>query len=274
MWPSFLCEAYPFLRGATSCLEMMVLVAERFLFNLVNFNELDQLEFVEFCAGRAHLSREMLRQGFHQGASVDILFHPHHDMLSSKGLRTWFDMVVASRRKSLHWFATRCSSFVPLCISQSMRYEENSFYGDRSRPWVEQGNLQQEVTAMMMFFSFLLDCIPVLEQPTGSVLPKLPSLRNVLWFFDFKKTVTYMGSFAGPTSKPLQIWHPSSGPGSLFAAIARPRPDGLDNLASSGQSWDGSHTYTGNKEMLIQSEHYTPEFGACVAQIYEQIRAS
>ena len=211
MWPSFLCEAYPFLRGATSCLEMMVLVAERFLFNLVNFNELDQLEFVEFCAGRAHLSREMLRQGFHQGASVDILFHPHHDMLSSKGLRTWFDMVVASRRKSLHWFATRCSSFVPLCISQSMRYEENSFYGDRSRPWVEQGNLQQEVTAMMMFFSFLLDCIPVLEQPTGSVLPKLPSLRNVLWFFDFKKTVTYMGSFAGPTSKPLQIWHPSSG---------------------------------------------------------------
>ena len=61
----------------------MVLVAERFLFNLVNFNELDQLEFVEFCAGRAHLSREMLRQGFHQGASVDILFHPHHDMLSS-----------------------------------------------------------------------------------------------------------------------------------------------------------------------------------------------
>ncbi|CAL1136356.1 unnamed protein product [Cladocopium goreaui] len=274
VWPSFLCEAYPFLRGATSCLEMMVLVAERFLFNLVNFNELDQLEFVEFCAGRAHLSREMLRQGFHQGASVDILFHPHHDMLSSKGLRTWFDMVVASRRKSLHWFATRCSSFVPLCISQSMRYEENSFYGDRSRPWVEQGNLQQEVTAMMMFFSFLLDCIPVLEQPTGSVLPKLPSLRNVLWFFDFKKTVTYMGSFAGPTSKPLQIWHPSSGPGSLFAAIARPRPDGLDNLASSGQSWDGSHTYTGNKEMLIESEHYTPEFGACVAQIYEQIRAS
>ena len=235
------------------------MVAERFLFNLVNFNESDQLEFVEFCAGRAHLSREMLRQGFHQGASVEILFHPHHDMLSSKGLRTWFDMVVASRRKSLHWFATRCSSFVPLCISQSM----NSFYGDRSRPWVEQGNLQQEVTAMMMFFSFLLDCIPVLEQPTGSVLPKLPSLRNVLWFFDFKKTVTYMGSFAGPTSKPLQIWHPSSGPGSLFTAIARPRPDGLDNLASSGQSWDGSHTYTGNKEMLIESEHYTPEFGAC-----------
>lgn len=29
-------------------------------------------------------------------------------------------MLVASRRKSLHWFATRCSSFVPLCLSQSM----------------------------------------------------------------------------------------------------------------------------------------------------------
>ena len=128
---------------------------------------------------------------------------------------------------------------------------------------------------MMIFFSFMLGCIPVLEQPTGSVLPKLPSLRRVLWFFDFKKTVTYVGSYAGPTCKPLQIWHPSSGPGSLFEAIARPRPDGLDNLASSGQSSDGSRdTYTGNKEMLAESEHYTPEFGACVAEIYQQIRVS
>ena len=81
VWPSLLCEAYPFLNGATSCLEMMVLVAQRFLFNVLNFSELNQLEFVEFCAGRAHLSRKMLREGFHQGAAVDILFHSHHDML-------------------------------------------------------------------------------------------------------------------------------------------------------------------------------------------------
>ena len=40
-----------------------------------------------------------------------------------------------------------------------------------SRPWVEEGNLQQEVTAMMIFFSFLLSCIPVLEQTTGSGFP-------------------------------------------------------------------------------------------------------
>lgn len=81
MWLSLLCEAYPFLNGATSCLEMMVLVAQRFLFNVLNFSELNQLEFVEFCAGRAHLSRKMLREGFHQGAAVDILFQFHHDML-------------------------------------------------------------------------------------------------------------------------------------------------------------------------------------------------
>ena len=79
MWLSLLCEAYPFLNGAISCLEMMV--AQRFLFNVLNFSELNQLEFVEFCAGRAHLSRKMLREGFHQGAAVDILFQFHHDML-------------------------------------------------------------------------------------------------------------------------------------------------------------------------------------------------
>ena len=143
-----------------------------------------------------------------------------------------------------------------------------------SRPWVEEGNLQQEVTAMMIFFSFLLGCIPVLEQPTGSVLPKLPSLRNVFCFFQFEKTVTYMGSFNGPTMKPLQIWHPSTQPGNCFTLLARPRPHGLgNNLASSGESWDGSHSYTGKKQLLSESEHYTPEFGACVASIFKQIRA-
>ena len=252
-----------------------MLVAERFLFNLANFNELDQLEFVEFCAGRAHLSREMLRQGFHQGASVDILFHPHHDMLSSKGLRTWFDMVVASRRKSLHWFATRCSSFVPLCISQSMRYEENSFYGDRSRPWVEQGNLQQEVTAMMMFFSFLLDCIPVLEQPTGSVLPKLPSLRKCFVVLRLQEDSDLHGKLCWPNKQAspdlasvFRAWLPIC---SHRQAKARWAWTIWLPVARAGME---ATLYTGNKEMLIESEHYTPEFGACVAQIYEQIRAS
>ena len=105
-------------------------------------------------------------------------------------------------------------------------------------------------------------------------LPKLPSLRNVFCFFQFEKTVTYMGSFNGPTMKPLQIWHPSTQPGNGFTLLARPRPHGLgNNLASSGESWDGSHSYTGNKQLLSESEHYTPEFGACVASIFKQIRA-
>ena len=162
-----------------------------------------------------------------------------------------------------------CYQMLELCPPLPLsKHERNT-----SRPWVEEGNLQQEVTAMMIFFSFLLGCIPVLEQPTGSVLPKLPSLRNVFFFFQFEKTVTYMGSFNGPTMKPLQIWHPSTQPGSCFALLARPRPNGLaNNLASSGDSWDGS--YTGNnKQLLSESEHYTPEFGACVASIFKEIRA-
>lgn len=121
-----------------------------------------------------------------------------------------------------------CSSFVPLCVSQSMRYEENLFYGNRGRPWVEEGNMQQEVTAITIFFSFLLGCIPVLEQPTGSVLPKLPSLRNVFAYFDFTKTVTYMGSFAGPTMKPLQIWH--RGFSHWCFGWVNPFSDGWENL--------------------------------------------
>ena len=268
-WPQLLTLAFPHLEQCNNGVEVLVTVAERALSNFVNCCEDEMLQFVEFCAGKAQLSREMIRQGF-KGASVDILSHQNHDMMSAKGIRTWVDMICSSSRKSLHWFGTRCSSFVVLCLSGSLRYRCNRFCGDTSKPWVEVGNYQQEVTALCMFLCILLGSWPVLEQPGSSCMMKLPSLSHVFNFFNFKKTVTYMGSFGGPFQKPLQIWHPEG----TFEGLRREKPDPLlDLCAEVGESWNGDKTFTGNKELLELSEHYTAQFGSAVALIFDQIRS-
>ena len=269
LWPQLLILAYPHLEACSNGVDVLVSVAERALANFVNCREDEMLQFVEFCAGKAQLSREMIRRGFRKGASLDILYHQNHDMMTAKGIRTWMDMLVSSRRNSLHWFGTRCSSFVVLCLSASLRYPSNQFYGDTSRQWVEEGNLQQEVTALAMFVSILLGSIPVLEQPGSSCMMKLPSLSHVFSYFNFKKTVTYMGSFSGRFQKQLQLWHPEN----TFEGLRRDKPDPLtlELCAEVGESWAGGKTFSGNKELLEISEHYTAEFGAAVALIFDQI---
>ena len=91
-WPQLLTLAFPHLEQCNNGVEVLVTVAERALANFVNCCEDEMLQFVEFCAGKAQLSREMIRQGF-KGASVDILFHQNHDMMSAKGIRTWVDIL-------------------------------------------------------------------------------------------------------------------------------------------------------------------------------------
>ena len=123
---------------------------------------------------RAHLSRELLPKGW-RGCSLDIRLSPlNHDMCSPKGLRTFLDCLTSSKDRALHWFGTRCSSFVPLCQSVARRYPQNNFYGDMSRACVCDGNFQVEVTGFCMYLSMLLSCIPVLEQPLGSCMPNVP----------------------------------------------------------------------------------------------------
>ena len=109
LWPQLLILAYPHLEACSNGVDVLVSVAERALANFVNCCEDEMLQFVEFCAGKAQLSREMIRRGFHKGASLDILYRQNHDMMTAKGIRTWMDMLVSSRKNSLHWFGSFAS---------------------------------------------------------------------------------------------------------------------------------------------------------------------
>lgn len=202
VWPALISFAYPGL-AALDLVEQIMTLVQR-MFNNWQKTEEQLLDFVEYCAGRGRLTVELLRRKFH-GAAFDKAYTELHDMLSPRGLRLFLDALTSTRRGGLHWWGTKCSSFVSLCQSVAQRYPWNNYLGAVERCFVSEGNEQAEVTAFGMFMSMICGCYPVLEQPLTSVMVLLPSLKSVLSHFNFQKKVVWMGAFQGPSPKPLQI---------------------------------------------------------------------
>ena len=265
MWPTMIGCAFPVLRSLTLVDQIMSFVS-RALYNRSMAEEpgrLDEplLDFIEFCSGRGMLTRGMIHNG-HRCAAFDVLYSLEHDMLSAPGLRLFLDALTSTRKGGMNWWGTKCSSFVSLCASVAQRHAYNAWLGNEERQFVQEGNQQAEVTALGICLGVLCGLFPVLEQPVSSVMPRTPSLHSVLSFFNFHRQVVWMGAFSGPSPKPLQLWHPFR---LGLSRLQRPRPVGLDaGLVLQGA--DGS--WTGVKERLETSEHYTFEFGCAVAECF------
>lgn len=256
-WPKVLVLCYPFL-AQKPLSEMLVILVLR---GIRNQRSCDHMyDFLEIFAGRGNLSYEMLKAGF-EGSAYDVIFENEaHNALTSKGLRWLLDSLASLKRRGLSWFATRCSSFVVLCRHQSERNQSNDFMGNLTRPFVVCGNNLMEVTSLLYLVSWLLGQHPVLEQPTNSVMPQCPALKLVLQWTGSMKHVTYMGAFAGFSQKPLQLW---SAWGDVNRLV-RPCPEMISS--SLVRRHDGNR-FTGDKELLAESQCYTRQFGKAVAQI-------
>ena len=264
VWPRLIGECYPALSSLSLADQIMSFV-HRILQNWANA-ELGEaggplLDFIEFCAGRGMLTRGMIHHG-HRCAAFDKIYSSAHDMLSARGLRLFLDALTSTRKRGMNWWGTKCSSFVSLCASLAQRTAFNDWLGDQTRFFVMEGNSQAEVTALGIFIGVVCGLLCVLEQPVSSVMPRTPSLQSVFAFFGFNRQVVWMGAFSGPSPKPLQLWHP---PSLDLSRLGRPKPIGLDaGLVVQGD--DGS--WTGVKDRLEISEHYTFEFGCAVAQCF------
>lgn len=245
-WPDLIAFAYPGLARLTLVDQIMSLV-QRMLFNWTRPQEL--FDFAEYCAGHGRMTVEMMRTSF-KGVALDIAYSQEHDMTTPQGLRLFLDCLTATRQGGMHWWGTKCSSFVSLCSSIAQRLDWNNYFGDTSRRFVSEGNMQAEVTAFGLFLSVICGCLPCLEQPISSVMVQLPSLRHVLEYFHFMPKMVWMGSCGGPSPKPLQIWHTA---GLDLSALLRPKPFGLDGGLVAQDADAGS--WTGVKDRLVQSEH-------------------
>lgn len=230
IWPELLQQSYPCLAGGT----LVHMICQMVLRSHRNQAEHQGAQgglqdFMEVFCGKANLTKEMMRGGFH-GSAYDIQNLPDHDVLESGGLRLMLDSLSMIARNGLVWIATQRASFVILCRHQSQRCCENNWLGcaegAASPHFVKVGNYLMEATGIIYLLAFLCGLNPVLEQPVTSCMMLCPSLRGVFWFTKSKRVVTYMGQFEGPSVKPLQLatsWD-------AIENLRRPKPASLADV--------------------------------------------
>jgi len=255
VWPLILSLSYKFLAGKSLCESLLILI----LRGRRNQMRSGVQDFMEVFAGCANLSLEMIQGNFH-GSAYDIVFDEAQDALSSRGLRLLIDNLSCLKYAGLVWIATKCSSFVVLCRCQSQRSSANEFLGDVTRAFVRNGNGLMEVSALLYLLAFLLGLWPVIEQPTSSVLPDCMAMKVVLQFTRSIKCQTYMGSYGGPSQKPLQLWSPFN----RISMLERRRP--VDMMSEPLVRRHGDQ-FTGHKDRLMESQEYTRAFGRAVMEM-------
>ena len=258
IWPRLLHACYPTLQGKdlTHCLLDLLIRGHR---NQVAGG----CDYLEIFAGRANLSKEFCRAGY-EGSSFDVCFKEEHNLLSVHGVRLALNATTNLKRKGMLWIATVCSSFVVLCRAQSQRSAENQYLGDLGRRFVREGNALMEASSLIYFIAFLLGVFVVLENPTSTVIDKCPSLCGVFTFAEPYCITRYMGAFFGRSVKPLKLWSTLQ----QLQSLEVDRPTGMadDELVIR----DGDQ-FTGQKDLLQESEVYTPQFGRAVLRVFQDI---
>ena len=214
---------------------------------------------VEFACGYGNLTRGLINEGF-ICCALDIIHSSDHNCLCSHGLRLWIQALSSCNPRALHWWGTKCSSFVSICVSVSKRSPENLYYGDTSRDFVVEGNSLLMITALLMCLSCALGHYVALEQPMTSCMPLHPIMSSVISYFSCHRTVTYLGAFGSSTVKPVQLMSTLS-----LDAVVREKPRNMsESLATRGPH----DQYTGEKDQLVESEVYPVMFGRAVAAAF------
>ena len=224
-------------------------------------NQMNGVNLQYFCecfSGVGNLTRELLRIGY-TGSAFDSCYMEEHNVLESSGFQLVLNCLTALRHKGLLWLGTPCSSFVVLCRAQSMRDLSNSYLGDQSRGFVNVGNCLGELSSLLFFVAWCLEIWAILEQPQSSCLPQMATMKAVLQFCGARRFTTYMGQYGGASTKPLQLWSQWSRVTQL--ECGRPEGGGEALVTRDGE------TFTGCKDLLEQSQIYTPGFGRAVARM-------
>ena len=66
-----------------------------------------------------------------------------------------------------------------MCKAQSGRRMDNLYTGHTFQAFVRDGKREADCLSLLAFFSCLVQNEPILEQPAGSVLPKMVPLKTV-----------------------------------------------------------------------------------------------
>lgn len=263
-WPSIIQQAAPGIPAASDDLKGMLLcLVMRCWRNrkVCIRNDIPMHQWVEGFAGQAMISLHLLMAGL-PGKRLDIDYSPDHDIVAR--FDTWLNAWSRSPQQAFHWTAPKCSSFVILCRGPSQRREENSWWGDERKEWVQQGNKIMVRTALLGFLSHLVDCTFVIEQPCNSVMFKAPPMSTVLAVTGTSRINTWHNAFGAESPKPFTLV------GNLPLNVLEVGLKRKKATTPSIRLVNKKGTkFSGNKN-LTKSQAYTPAFGKAVASMWCQ----
>ena len=258
IWPKLLAMAFPEIASKPLTIQLSVLC--RYAIAKMDLGAAELFQVIEYCAGYGNLSRSFLRRKC-RVASLDQKYMAEHDALTALGLRMWIMCMLTSARNAFLWFAPECGSFVSLSISQNCRCEGNRWMGDWGKAFVHKGNSLMIVCSMIMAIAASLGHGIGLEQPSSSAMFRTFWMAHIIEFFKLERTLTYLGAFGGRTCKPLVLLCSYK-----LDAMIRDKPVLNEALATRGEG-ENSHSYTGKKDLLSDSEVYTVSFAETLAKI-------
>ena len=219
VWPQIIISTYPFMKDWSLKMMLMALCA-RTLFNRGTGKAC--LDVIEFFAGRAELSRAAIRKNQRVLAFDKVLSDAHDVTQDPRALRIWFAALASTRKGSLVWHGTQCSSFSIMCRFNSGRAEANNWLGDTQQAFVNDGNWLADLSGLSLLLAYLTECVEVLEQSGTSVMPKTPSMCGVLQFIQAVRVRTYHAAYGAPSLKPFQLWSSSK----MIESLAREKSSG------------------------------------------------
>ena len=194
MWTHYLHIAFPFMMN-WSLRDMLMALLLRVSFHRAAGRS--WLQYVELFAGQGNLSKAAIRAGL-SGVSLDKDYGEHQNILTGHGLVLALLALTATVPGALWWTGLPCSSFVILCVSVSQRCAENDFLGDESKDFVLEGNTIGDLSALLQFLAYMVQCNDGMEQPASSGLSRNSVLQGC--------SETYPGTQNSDLS--LVLWWP------------------------------------------------------------------
>ena len=171
------------------------------------------LDFLEFFAGDAQLSKAMSRLGL-LVKSFDIKYSAPtkeaQDLLDPLGFRYALVAVLFAARHADLWAGIVCSSWVWMSRGTTKRKADRQhIWGDTSVRCVRVGNALAIRVTYLCFMMANIGGFWCIEQPMTSLLWHFPPMAKLLETSWHGKTSTYLGTFGADTSKPIHICHTS-----------------------------------------------------------------
>ena len=217
----------------------------------------------ELYCGKAAISRSAIDRGY-AFMGFDKERDPTQDILKMSGLHQAIIGTLKVQQRGLQWAAIDCRTLSWMNRATVGRKDEApAGYVQVGR--VRDANLMIGVTVTLLVLGWLRDVYWIVENPSGSMLPKVEPMRSWVQFL-FQtlspQSFTYLGAFGAESLKKVMFW--SNWPGCRRLNVKMPTSqwsgEPFVKLAKKGKWVDG------DSKKLRSSAAYPEAFGAKVVE--------